>query len=68
MQAHEALTHHQAEPEEERQFGVADVIFEALGVLDERLLDHVGGVEAALEARVEADLHHPAQALAVQGQ
>jgi hypothetical protein len=68
VQAHQPLAHDQAEPEEERQFGLIDVIREALGDFDECLLDHVGGVEAALEARVEADLHQPAQPLAMQAQ
>ena len=65
VQLHQPLADHQAEPEEQRELRIAEVLLQPLGHLDVRLLDHVRGVEPSLQARVEADLDHPAQAIAV---
>jgi hypothetical protein len=68
VQLQQPLADHQAQPQEQGQFGVAQVLVQALGHLDVGLLDHVRGVEAGLEARVETYLHHAAQPVAVPGE
>ena len=54
-----------AEPEEERQVGVAEIVRQVAEGDDQRLLDHVGGVDAALEAAVEPQRHQAPEAVAV---
>ena len=62
------LADHQAQPEEQRELRIAQIIVQALDHLDVGVLDHVRGVEASLQARVEAHLHHAAQAVAMLGE
>src|SRR5262249_54124271 len=51
----------EAEPEEERQRGVAEIIADLPADLEIDLLDHIGGVDSALQAAVEPELDHAAQ-------
>jgi hypothetical protein len=68
VQPRQLLADDQPQPEEERQPGGAEVLAQPLDHLDVGVLDHLGGVEAALEPRVEAQLHQAAQAGAVAGE
>ena len=62
---HELLAGDQPQPQVERDRGVAQVVGQLERGLQEGLLEHVGGVDAALQPAVQAQRHHAAQALAV---
>src|SRR5262249_22093517 len=55
-----------SQPKEERQGGGARVVREVLGDLQVRFLQHVGRIDAALEAPGEPQPHHDAEAIAVE--
>ena len=59
------LADQEPEPDVERHGRVADVLVEPPHRVEVALLDHVGGVDAALEPGVEAQRHHPPQPVAV---
>jgi hypothetical protein len=67
VQLPQPLDDNQAQPEEERELGFAQIILQTFHPIDVGVLDHVRGVEASLQARVESHLHHASQALAVLG-
>ena len=65
MADRQPLAHDQPQPEEGRQLRAPEVAVQAGRGVEERVLEHVGGVEPALEPRVHAQLDHPAQAIPV---
>jgi hypothetical protein len=58
---HKSLGGHQADPEEDRHRPVANEIGEAVGEIDEGLLENVGGIDAALDTAVQPQPDHSAQ-------
>ncbi len=61
MQVHQLLAHAEPEPEEGRQLGLAKILLEPGGDVEEGLLQDVRGVEPRLEAPVHPQLDHPPQ-------
>ena len=59
------LAHDQPQPEERRQLRALEVAVQAGGGVEERVLEHVGGVDPALEPRIHAQLDHPVQPIPV---
>ena len=65
MADRQPLAHDQPQPEERRQLRPLEVAVQAGRGVEERVLEHVGGVDPALEPCIHAQLDHPAQAVAV---
>src|SRR5262249_25192331 len=61
VQVPELVPRDRAEPEEEWCVGLIDIRTEVPPGLEANILDDVGGVDPALEPRVQAEAHHPAQ-------
>ena len=61
----DGLADQDAEPDEERQVGLEEIVRQLADRDDRRLLDHVGGVDPAREAAIEAQRDHPPQAIAM---
>ena len=55
----------QSQPEQRRELGVGQVGVEVAGDVEERLLDDVRRVESGSEPRVQAQLDHPPEPVAV---
>jgi hypothetical protein len=68
VQPRQPLPDDEPQPQKQRELRIAQVLLQALGHLDVGLLDHVRGVQARLEAGIEAYLHHAAQPVAVPGE
>ena len=65
MLLQQPLAGQEPEPEEERHRRVLEVLRQPPGGVEVGLLDHVGGVDPALEAAVEPQGDHPPQPVAV---
>ena len=65
MDPHQALAGEQPQPEEKRQLRIGRVLRQTLGVIQVRLLKHIGGIEPALQAAVQTQAHHPPQPFAL---
>ena len=65
MADRQPLAHDQPQPQEGRQLRALEVTVQPGGDVEERVLEHVGGVDPALKARIHAQLDHPAQPLPV---
>ena len=68
VQGHQPLAGDQAQPEERGQRRVGGVLAGAAEHVELGLLEHVGGVDAALEPAVEPQPDHPPQPVAVAGE
>src|SRR5262249_41802940 len=65
MHQRHLLTRPEAEPEEEGHRGVAEIIADLPADVQIDLLDHIGGVDSALQAAVEPESDHAAQPAAI---
>ena len=55
----------QPQPEQRWQLRVSQIGVQVAGDVDERLLEHIGGVDAGSEPRVDAQLDHATEPIAV---
>jgi hypothetical protein len=65
VQERQALADDEPQPEEEGEVGFAAVLRQAGHGLDVGVLDHVGGIDPALEPAVQTQGDHPPQPVAV---
>jgi hypothetical protein len=65
MEVDQFLADAQPEPEKGRQLGIAQVLVQPRGDVEERLLEDVRGIQPGLESRVHTELDHSAEPLAV---
>ncbi len=65
MDHRQPIADHQSHPEEYRELGIAQITLQPLRQVEEAVLEHVGGIDLALEPRVHAEFDHPPQAVPV---
>jgi hypothetical protein len=68
MQLQESFADQKAQPKEQWVTLVAEILLEPIRDIDKGILNDIGSVDARLQAAVEAQFHHAAQARTVQGQ
>jgi hypothetical protein len=66
VQYQQLLPDDEPQPEVERHGRVTAIVVVPRPRLDERILDHIRGVDAPLQPAIEPQLHHANQPLAVQ--
>jgi hypothetical protein len=65
MHHRKPIADHQSHPEEYRELRIAQITLHPLRQVEEAVLEHIGGVDPALEPRVHAEFDHPPQAVSV---
>jgi len=65
---HQSLTDDQSQPQKQGQLGAREVFIQSGRHINIGFLNNVGCVDPRLQAVIEAQLHHPAQPMAVPGE